>query len=160
MTIKFLTTGGTIDKVYFDSKGSFQVGDSILHKILTDARVGFDFEILSILKKDSLDITTADRDLIRSAILSDPCEHFIVTHGTDTMVETAKHLQAIADKTIVLTGSLQPARFKETDAEFNLGAAISAVQILPNGIFIAMHGKIFHPDHVRKNQTLNCFESF
>jgi L-asparaginase len=88
----------------------------------------------------------------------EPGERIVVTHGTDTMIQTAKALQGIPDKTIVLTGAMQPARFHETDAVFNIGTAIGAVQSLPPGVYIAMNGRIFRPDRVRKNVAAGCFE--
>lgn len=159
MKIRFFTTGGTIDKIYFDDKDDFQVGESIIKTILDEAQVSFEFEIQSILKKDSLHMTDADREHVRSSISACPEEFIVVTHGTDTMVQTAKALTTIPGKTIVLTGSLRPARFKESDAEFNIGAAISAVQTMPKGVYITMNGLVFRPDNVRKNLDRNRFET-
>jgi len=158
MKIKFLTTGGTIDKVYFDSKSEYEVGPPQVAELLREANATFEYEIESILRKDSLDLTDADRALIHDRVAADPCSHIVVTHGTDTMILTARALTSISGKTIVLTGSMQPARFRVTDAEFNLGAAIAAVQILPPGVYIAMNGRIFDPACSRKNVANNCFE--
>lgn len=158
MRIKFLTTGGTIDKVYFDSKSEYEVGPPQVAELLRDANATFEYEIESVLRKDSLDLTEADRQLIRERVAADPCDRIVVTHGTDTMIQTARVLEGITGKTIVLTGSMQPARFRVTDAEFNLGAAIAAVQVLPPGVYIAMNGRIFDPSRSRKDVANNCFE--
>lgn len=110
------------------------------------------------MSKDSLDLTDEDRRVIRDKIAANPCARIVVTHGTDTMIQTARLLQGIAGKMIVLTGSLQPARFKGTDAPFNVGVAIGAVQVLPPGVYIAMGGEVFNPEKVRKNTEANRFE--
>ncbi|RMF69836.1 MAG: asparaginase [Calditrichaeota bacterium] len=156
--IKIFTVGGTIDKVYFDKKSTYLVGESLVGEILRNANVTFAFQIESILRKDSLDMTDADRQLVYDKIHADPHELVVVTHGTDTMIETAKKLRGMPDKTIVLTGSMQPARFKDSDAVFNVGCAIAAVQTLPNGVYIVMNGRIFDPGRVRKNVEQNRFE--
>ncbi len=158
MKLKFLTTGGTIDKVYFDAKSEFQVGPPQVLEVIKEANVTFEFEIESILQKDSLDMTEADRQLVRRRVEADSCDRIVVTHGTDTMVETARALAGIPGKTIVLTGSMQPARFRSTDAVFNIGTAIGAVQSLPHGVYIAMNGRLFDPRRTRKNREKNCFE--
>lgn len=159
MKIKFFTTGGTIDKIYFDAKSEFQVGQPQVLELIKEANVCFEFEVESILRKDSLDMTDADRELIRSRITADPCPFVVVTHGTDTMVQTGRALAGIPGKTIVLTGSMQPARFRSTDAVFNVGAAIGAVQSLPAGVYIVMNGRVFDPQTTRKNVEKNCFEN-
>ena len=158
MKIKFLTTGGTIDKIYFDAKSEFEVGPPQVSELLNDANVTFEHEIESILRKDSLDLTDADRALIRERVAADPATHIVVTHGTDTMIQTALALKGIPGKTIVLTGSMQPARLRVTDAGFNLGAAVVAVQTLPPGVYVAGNGRIFNPDTCRKNVADHCFE--
>jgi L-asparaginase len=158
MKIKFFTTGGTIDKVYFDARSEFEVGSPQVREVIDEANVTFEYDIESILRKDSLDMTDADRELIRQRILADPCPLIVVTHGTDTMVETARALGNISNKTVVLTGSMQPARFRSTDAVFNIGCAIGVVQSRPHGVYIAMNGRVFRPDQARKNREKNCFE--
>lgn len=158
MKIKFFTVGGTIDKIYFDRKNDYQVGDSRLSEILGGAHVGFEYECESILKKDSLDITEEERQLILDRIKGEECQHIVITHGTDTMIQTAKKLRPVPDKVIVLTGSMEPSRFRTSDAEFNTGCAIIAVQLLPPGVYIAMNGRIFDPERVRKNIDLSRFE--
>ena len=156
--IKFITTGGTIDKVYFDAKNEYEVGPPQVADLLHEANVTFEFEIESVLRKDSLDITDADRELIRQKVAGDPVTRIVVTHGTDTMVQTARKLVGIPGKTLVLTGSMQPARFRVTDAEFNLGTAVAAVQALPPGVYIVMNGQIFDPLRCRKNVADHRFE--
>ena len=158
MRIKFFTTGGTIDKVYFDAKSEFEVGPPQVLEVVKDAHVTFDYEIESILRKDSLEITDADRQLVRQRVQAESCARIVVTHGTDTMVETARALAGIPGKIIVLTGSMQPARFRVTDAVFNIGTAIGAVQSLPPGVYLAMNGRVFDPSRTRKNREQNCFE--
>jgi L-asparaginase len=158
MRLKFITTGGTIDKIYFDAKSEYEVGSPQIVEILREAHATFDFEVESVLRKDSLDLTEEDRQLIRRKIEADPCPHIVVTHGTDTMIQTAKALLGLPGKTIVLTGSMQPARFKSTDAAFNVGTAISAAQILPPGVYIVMNGQVFDPAKARKNIAESCFE--
>lgn len=154
-----VTTGGTIDKVYFDDKSDYQVGDPQIGKILEELGVAFRFHVIPIIRKDSLHIKDDDRELMRATIAAQPQRHVLVTHGTDTMVETAKVLASIADKTIVLTGALNPARYRGSDAEFNIGTAVGAVQSLPPGAYIAMNGRVWDPAKVRKNVEANRFES-
>ena len=127
-------------------------------EILKEAHATFEFDVESILRKDSLDLTDEDRRLIRRKIESEACERILVTHGTDTMIQTAKALEGVSGKTIVLTGSMQPARFKSTDAAFNVGVAIGAVQVLPPGVYIAMNGQIFDPAKARKSVADSRFE--
>jgi L-asparaginase len=148
-----VTTGGTIDKVYFDDKSDFQVGDPQIGRILEELGVAFRFSVIALLRKDSLHINAEDRELLRAAIAAQPARHVLVTHGTDTMVET------IPGKTIVLTGALNPARFRGSDAEFNIGTAVGAVQSLPPGVYIAMNGRVWDPARVRKNVAANRFEA-
>ncbi len=158
-TIVFISTGGTIDKIYFDAKSTYAVGDPQVIDILDEANATFNYRIIPLLRKDSLELTESDRALVRQVIANDPGERFIVTHGTDTMVETGQALQGLENKVIVLTGSLKPARFKYSDAEFNIGVAIGAVQTLPPGVYLAMNGQIFNPAQARKNRDHNRFET-
>ena len=159
MDIKILTVGGTIDKVYFDESSKYQIGESVADEILKESNVTIKYEIESILKKDSLDLTEIDRKKIIDTILKDPHDKIIVTHGTDTMIKTAQLLsQKPHNKVIVFTGSMQPARFKSSDAVFNIGAAVIGVQILPTGVYIAMNGRIFDPNNSKKNVELKRFE--
>lgn len=159
MFIRFITTGGTIDKVYFDAISQFEVGDSQLKHILSDGLVNFEYDIVSLFHKDSLELNDADRAAIRRRIEEDDARLFVVTHGTDTMVQTAAVLKGIAGKSIVLTGSLTPARFKSTDAVFNVGMAVAAVQVVQPGVYIVMNGQVFPAGSVRKNREANRFEN-
>ena len=158
MKIKIITTGGTIDKLYFDRKSEFQVGDPQIADVLKGANVSVDFDVLPLLRKDSLELTDADRKLIHDTVQADDSRLLVITHGTDTMIQTAKSLRDIAGKVIVLTGAMQPARFHSTDAVFNIGCAIMAVQLLDDGVYIAMNGRIFLPDQAIKNVEMNRFE--
>ncbi|ACN14975.1 AspG [Desulforapulum autotrophicum HRM2] len=158
MKIKFFTLGGTIDKVYFDAMSRYEVGPPRVKEILKEARVNFEYSIKSLAKKDSLDMTDADRKRLVDALLTDDCDRIVVTHGTDTMVDTAMALKAVKGKTIVLTGAMEPAGFKSSDATFNLGFAIAAAQTLSHGVYIAISGRIFDPARVRKNRELKQFE--
>ena len=157
--IKIFTTGGTIDKIYFDQKSEFQVGDPQIAQLLVEANITFDYEIESVLRKDSLDLTDDDRAHIFDKVETDPNRRILITHGTDTMIETARQLEPVAGKTIVLTGSMQPARLRSSDAIFNIGFAVAAVQLLDAGIYIAINGRIFDPERARKNVALNRFEA-
>jgi L-asparaginase len=159
MHIQFITTGGTIDKIYFDALSQFEVGDSQVKAMLTDALVDFSYDVTPIMKKDSLDITDEDREIIRAHIEASHHSRFIITHGTDTMPETAAALRGIKHKTVVLTGALTPARFRTTDAVFNIGMAVGAVQTAAPGVYIAMSGQVFEAGQVRKNREANRFES-
>lgn len=158
MKVCIVTTGGTIDKVYFDAKSAYEIGESHVPDILRESNVTLEWEVVNVLRKDSLELTDADRLLIRAAVESCAESRVVVTHGTDTMVETAKALQGIPGKTIVLTGSLSPARFKSSDAVFNVGMALGVAQTAPEGVWITMNGRLFDPDHVRKNREVNRFE--
>ncbi|NCF52500.1 asparaginase [Gammaproteobacteria bacterium] len=159
MFIRFITTGGTIDKIYFDDLGQFEVGDSQVNYILNEGLVGFDYDVVPLLQKDSLDMTAADRSKLRSYVASDDSQRYVITHGTDTMVDTAEALTGLAGKTIVLTGALSPARFRSTDAVFNVGMAVAAVQTAAPGVYIAMSGQVFAAGEVRKNRDENRFEA-
>jgi L-asparaginase len=154
-----VTTGGTIDKIYFDDKSDYQIGEPQIGRILEELGVAFRFHVIPIIRKDSLHISDADRELIRATVAAQNARHVLITHGTDSMVETAKVLASVEAKTIVLTGALNPARFRGSDAEFNIGCAVGAVQSLPSGVYIAMNGRIWDPAKVRKNVAANRFEA-
>ena len=158
MKIKIFTVGGTIDKIYFDKKSKYQVGEPAVDQVLREANINFSYQIESILRKDSLDMTDDDRQLIFDKIEADDHKHVIVTHGTDTIIATAKKIMTIRDKVIVLTGAIEPARSKSSDAPFNIGSAVAAVQLLPAGVYIVMNGRVFDPNKVQKNMELNSFE--
>ena len=157
--LTIVTTGGTIDKIYFDDKSTFQIGEPQIGDILDTLGVAFTFEVLPVLRKDSLHMDDTDRRTIRAAIEAQPHRHALVTHGTDTMVETAKALEGLAGKVVVLTGALNPALFKGSDAVFNIGCAVGAVQSLDDGVYIAMNGRVWDPATVRKNRDANRFEA-
>jgi len=159
MSIEIMTTGGTIDKIYFDNKSSYEIGDPQIGEVLRDANLTIKYWVKPLLRKDSLDLTTEDRELIKSMVLESSAERIVITHGTDTMVETAQFLSGIPERTIVLTGSMQPARFRFTDAIYNIASALTAVQLLPAGVWIAMNGQIHDPANTRKNVEMNRFET-
>lgn len=159
MKISILTTGGTIDKLYFDAKSEFQVGDPQIGQLLREANVSAEYEIRALLHKDSLDLTDADRELIVAAVRESPHDRILITHGTDTMLVTAELLQQrVPGKVMVLVGSMQPALLRNSDAFFNIGFAVAAVQLLGPGAYVAMNGRIFTPGRARKNAKLGRFE--
>ncbi len=155
--IVLLTTGGTIDKVYFDSLSEFQVGETVVDKLLRDAHVEAPYRLVELLRKDSLEITDQDRHNIVAAVEQCPESRIVITHGTDTMAKTAEALLACAGKTIVLTGALAPARFAQSDATFNVGMAFAAVQTAAPGAYIVMNGQVFTAGRVRKDRSRNAF---
>jgi len=157
--LTIITTGGTIDKLYFDDLSEYQIGKPVIGALLTTYKVGFDFEVLSLMQKDSLDLTDEDRQLIRTVIERSDDRHFLITHGTDTMVDTSRHLSSIQDKTMVLTGALTPARFNSTDAIFNIGCAVATVQTAQPGAWLVMNGQVWHSDHARTNRKATQFEA-
>ena len=159
MHIRFITTGGTIDKVYFDDRSQFEIGESVVQHVLSEGLVEFEYDVVSLMQKDSLEMDDEDRQKLRDYIENDDASHYIITHGTDTMAETASALSDLDGRTIVLTGSLSPARFKTTDAVFNVGMAVAAVQVARPGVYIAMSGQVFDAGAVRKNRAENRFES-
>jgi L-asparaginase len=151
--IVVVTTGGTIDKAYFDALSQYQVGDSVIGRLLATAQVTHPFRIVELLRKDSLELTDTDRTALRATVEALSESRVVVTHGTDTMTLSAAAVQTIPGKTIVFTGALAPARFAESDAPFNLGMAFAAVQCLPAGVYLAMNGQVFDAAHVRKDRT-------
>ncbi len=159
MRIRVLTTGGTIDKIYFDAASSYEIGEPQVGLVLRESNVTFDFVVESVMQKDSLAMTDADRALIRERVAAAPERLILITHGTDTMTATAAQLADLADKVIVFTGSMQPARFRNSDAVFNLGCAIGALQSLPPGAYIAMNGIVAPAHKVKKNRAASRFEA-
>jgi L-asparaginase len=158
--ILVLTTGGTIDKNYFDALSEYQIVDSGIPALLKEARVALSFRVVEVMHKDSLELTDADRALIASTAREAPESRIVVTHGTDTMTATAKVLASeVAGKAICLTGALSPARFAETDAPFNLGMAFATVQTAAPGVYIAMSGEVFDALKVRKDREAGKFVS-
>lgn len=157
--LEILTTGGTIDKVYFDKKSNYEVGDPFVEELLHKMNVNISFKVKSLMKIDSLDMTDIHREEILNYLKNSTANNFLITHGTDSIVETAIYLNKISDKTIVLTGSLKPAIFIDNDAIFNVGSALTSAQILKNGVYIVINGQVFNPDNVRKNLEKNIFET-
>jgi len=155
--IAVLTTGGTIDKLYFDALSEYQIGESVVGRITAIARVALDVRVEELMRKDSLELTDADRATIRAAVERAPESRIVITHGTDTMTDTAAALTGIAGKTVVLIGALAPARFAESDAPFNLGMGFATAQVAVPGVWIAMNGTVFAAGHVRKDRGLGKF---
>ncbi len=159
MNILVLTTGGTIDKIYFDASSEYEIGAPTVPAVFEEAGVTLPWRLESLMRKDSLELDAADRDAIRAVCEQAPESHILITHGTDTMATTAERLVGIPGKTIVLTGALAPARFRTTDAIFNLGLALGALQALSAGVYLAMNGTLFPAGKVRKNRAAARFES-
>jgi L-asparaginase len=157
LAITVVTTGGTIDKLYFDSLSEYKVGESVVRKLLTIGNVKYPFEIVEVLRKDSLELTDEDRDELHRIVADLKTSRIVMTHGTDTMAVTASHLASIPGKTIVLTGALSPARFSESDASFNLGMAFATTQVAAPGVYIVMNGEVFPGGSVRKDREAGRF---
>jgi L-asparaginase len=155
--ILVVTTGGTIDKQYFDALSEYQVSESMVATLLRTARVAHGFRVVELMRKDSLELTDEDRQLVRSVIEEAPEHSVVVTHGTDTMVQTGAALAGLADRTVALVGALAPARFAESDAAFNLGMAFACVQVAAPGIYITMNGTVFPAAQVVKDRARNAF---
>lgn len=156
--ILVITTGGTIDKAYFDALSEYQIVDSSIPELLKEARVALPFRVIELMCKDSLELTDADRALIAATVREAGEDRGVIAHGTDTMTETAKVLAVeVPGKTIVLTGALTPARFAETDAPFNLGMAFAAAQTCAPGVWIAMSGEVFDGLKVTKDREAGKF---
>jgi len=159
MKIKIFVTGGTFDKEYNELNGELFFKDTHLTEILALGRSRVPVDITMLMMKDSLHMTDADRSLISKSCQSCPETKIIITHGTDTMVETAQVLaKEVKGKTIVLTGALIPYKFGSSDGLFNLGSAIAFAETLPPGVYVAMNGRFFNWDNVRKNKELGEFE--
>ncbi|MEX0604590.1 MAG: asparaginase domain-containing protein [Marinobacter sp.] len=156
--IQVFTTGGTIDKVYFDANSEFEIGESLLNELLAEANISGKYDIAGLLRKDSLELTDNDRSLILQAVEQCTADRILITHGTDTMPETASVLARVSNKTIVFTGAMQPARMRRSDAVFNIGFAWAAASLLPAGVYIAMNGEVFEAGNVRKNLKAQRFE--
>lgn len=156
-TIQVFTVGGTIDKVYFDGVNQYRVGPPVLQELLDRARVTAPVRVKPLLRKDSLDLTDADRVLISGAVRRCRSRRILLTHGTDTMEQTAQALADVPGKVVVLTGAFAPARFINSDAAFNVGLALAAVQALPLGVYVAINGQIFDGTKVRKDRQLMRF---
>ncbi len=159
MRIRIFVTGGTFDKEYDEIRGELSFGDTHLPAMLSRGRCGLEVEIRTLMMVDSLEMTEADRELIAANCRRVPEERIVVTHGTDTLVETARVLaERVTDRTVVLTGAMIPYAFGSSDGLFNLGSALSFVQVLPHGVYVAMNGRVFPWDGVRKNRKTGRFE--
>jgi L-asparaginase len=159
VTIHLITTGGSIDKTYSPLSSFFEVGEPRAPGLLREA--GLSEEILheEVCRKDSLDLTPEDRAAVVEAVRRSPHHKILVTHGTDTAAETALALKGLPGKVILLTGAMKPAAFRDSDAPFNLGFAVAALETLPPGVYLAFHGRIFDPEHVAKTPSKDRFES-
>ena len=147
MKITFIQTGGTIDKAYPATETThgynFEIGDPAFVTILQKINHSFEFDSISVVKKDSLDFTDADRQAVYDAVEAVPHQNIIITHGTDTIYKTAERLASLKDKKVILTGAMLPAEFSRSDAMFNLGMAVGALQTLQHpGIYIALYGVV------------------
>lgn len=159
MSIRIFVTGGTFDKEYNEITGSLYFKDTHIHEMLKLGRSKVEIDIRTLMMIDSIHMTDQDRTIIANHCLKENKNRIIITHGTDTMVETAKVIaQHVIDKTIILTGAMIPYKFGSSDGLFNLGAAIAFAQTLPNGVYIAMNGKYFTWDNCRKNTLIGEFE--
>jgi L-asparaginase len=159
MRIRIFVTGGTFDKEYNELDGELFFKETHLHEMLKLGRCRLEFDITTLMMIDSLDMSDSDRDIILENCISANENKIVITHGTDTMVETAKVIAgSVKDKTIVLTGAMVPYKFGSSDGLFNLGSALAFVQTLPHGVYIAMNGKYFNWDNVRKNKKTGVFE--
>jgi L-asparaginase len=156
--LRVMTAGGTIDKTYFDRPGQYEVGEPQVIPLLTQAGVAFEHCVEEAFRLDSQHMGESERAKLRSRVEVASETHIVITHGTDTMTQTAEALTGIPGKVIVLTGAMQPARFQGSDASFNLGCAIAAVQLAAPGVYIAMNGYVFPAGSVRKNVEKGRFE--
>ena len=159
MSIRIFITGGTFDKEYNELTGQLYFNDSHLPEMLDLGRNLVPVEVRTLMMVDSLEMTDDDRKLIAEHCVKSPEQQIIITHGTDTMAETAQLLaEKIKDKTIVLTGAMVPYKFGSSDGLFNLGSALAFVQTLSPGVYVAMNGRYFHATNVRKNKLTGVFE--
>ena len=159
MAIRIFITGGTFDKEYNELNGQLYFKDTHLHDLLEMGRSRVDVKIRTLMMIDSLEMTEEDRGLIAHQCQQCEEDKIVITHGTDTMSDTAKTLaQKIKSKTIILTGAMIPIKFGSSDGLFNLGSAIAFAQSLPHGVYVAMNGRYFNWDNVRKNKQTGLFE--
>ncbi|CAN5254981.1 asparaginase domain-containing protein [soil metagenome] len=159
MSIRIFITGGTFDKEYNEITGQLYFKDTHMSELLKLGRSRIEVEIRTLMMIDSLEMTEADRNLVAENCLNAKEDKIIITHGTDTMADTAKMLAAkISGKTIVLTGAMIPYKFGSSDGLFNMGSALAFVQSLPHGVYVAMNGRYFNWDNVRKNRQTGAFE--
>lgn len=159
MKILFIQTGGTIDKDYPRlTKGyAFEITTPATERILEDVNPCFDFEIIPLLQKDSTELTDDDRNTIYHTCVTNDATKIIITHGTDTMIETVTRLADIQNKTIILTGAMRPERFANSDADFNIGVAVGAANTAPPGIYLAMNGIVYKYNEVKRDTTTGQF---
>jgi L-asparaginase len=158
-TIRLLVTGGTFDKEYDERTGQLYFKDTHLREMLGLGRCLLDVEVRTLMMIDSLDMDDDDRAIILSQVRKCPRERVVLTHGTDTMEVTARLLgEAVTDRTVVLTGAMIPYAFGSSDGLFNLGGALAFAQSLPHGVYVAMNGRCFRWDNVRKNRDAGIFE--
>ena len=158
--IRLFVTGGTFDKEYDEIHATLDFRDTHLPDMLEMGRSKLDVKVETLMMIDSLEMTDEHREVIASRCKAVEEPHIVLTHGTDTMVETASVLAAqVAGKTIVLTGAMIPIAFGSSDGLFNLGGALAVVQVLPPGAYITMNGRVFEWDHVRKNRETGIFET-
>ena len=159
MSIRIFITGGTFDKEYNELNGQLYFKDTHIQELLKLGRCRVDVDIRTLMMVDSLEMTDDDRQLIARQCQNSDEDKIIITHGTDTMAETAAVLaKETKDKTIVLTGAMIPYKFGSSDGLFNLGSALAFVQALPKGVYVAMNGRYFTWDNVRKNKQTGGFE--
>jgi L-asparaginase len=159
MSVRVFVTGGTFDKEYDELSGRLYFQTTHVDEMLRRGRCGLDVDVETLMMVDSLDMTDEQRAIIVRACRDCDEDQIVITHGTDTMVETARAIaDGVADKTVVLTGAMVPYAFGSSDGLFNLGSALSFVQSLPAGVYIAMNGKSFSWDDVRKNREAGVFE--
>ncbi len=156
--ILIITTGGSLDKTYDLATSDFLVGPPQIERMLQEANVRVPYIMKEFIRKDSLEITESDRSGLKRLIEAETATQIVITHGTDTLHLTGQFLSTIRDKVIVLTGSMQPASFKDTDAHFNVGGAILLVQQLPPGAHVVFNGQVFNPFFMKKNREKRCFE--
>ena len=156
--IKILITGGTFDKYYDEIHGNLSFSKTHLPNVLEEGRSKLDVDVQILMLKDSLEMSDADRDVIAKACQTAKETKIVLTHGTDTMPETARYLAArVKDKTVVLTGAMVPYAFGSSDGLFNLGAALAYVQTLPKGVYVAMNGQVFDANNVKKDKQAGVF---
>jgi len=159
MRIRFLVTGGTFDKEYNEVSGALYFKDTHVREMLRLGRCNLDLEVRTLMMIDSTEMNDSDRDVILKTCVEADEGRVVISHGTDTMAETARFLgERIKDKTIVLTGAVVPYTFGSSDGLFNLGSALAYVQTLPPGVYVVMNGRCFHWDNVRKNRSTARFE--
>ena len=159
MAIRIFITGGTFDKEYNELTGELYFKDTHLSDLLEMGRSKAPVEIRTLMMVDSLEMTDEDRDIIVHQCNNCDEKQIVITHGTDTMSETAKILaQKVKDKTVILTGAMIPIKFGSSDGLFNLGSALAFAQTLPAGVYVAMNGRYFTSDNVRKNKQTGVFE--